>query len=87
MGFEIDGAVTLITGGNTGIGKETAIALAKQGARVVIASRDASRGKLALDEIRSSSGRDDVELTSAHQVVTSQFVDAAVCDCCCTAAW
>ncbi len=62
MGFEIDGAATLITGGNTGIGKETAIALAKKGAHVVIASRDASRGQVALEEIRKASGRDDVEL-------------------------
>lgn len=62
MGFEIEGAVTLITGGNTGIGKETAIDLAKKGARVVIACRDKSRGQVALDEIREASGREDVEL-------------------------
>ena len=62
MGFEIKNATTLITGGNTGIGKQTAIELARMGARVVITSRDASRGKLALDEIRQAAGRDDVEL-------------------------
>ncbi len=62
MAFDIDGAVVLITGGNTGIGKATAIALAGKGARVVITSRDPARGKLALDDIRRASGRDDVEL-------------------------
>ena len=62
MAFGIEGAVVLITGGNTGIGKATAVALAKKGARVVITSRDASRGKIALDEIRGAAGRDDVEL-------------------------
>ncbi len=62
MAFDIDGAVVLITGGNTGIGKATAIALASKGARVVITSRDEARGKLALDEIRSSSARDDVDM-------------------------
>ncbi|MFK7894589.1 MAG: SDR family oxidoreductase [Myxococcota bacterium] len=62
MGFEIEGTLTLITGGNTGIGKETAIALAQKGARVVIASRDAARGQSALADIRKASGRDDVEL-------------------------
>ena len=62
MAFEIDGSVVLITGGNTGIGRETAIALAKKGARVVITSRDEGRGKLALDTIRRDSGRDDVEM-------------------------
>lgn len=62
MAFDINGAVVLITGGNTGIGKATAIALARKGARVVITSRDEARGKIALDEIRSASGRDDVEM-------------------------
>ena len=62
MGFEIEGAVTLITGGNTGIGKETAIELARRGAKVVITSRDPQRGEQALAEIRERSGREDVEL-------------------------
>jgi NAD(P)-dependent dehydrogenase (short-subunit alcohol dehydrogenase family) len=60
--FSIEGAVVLITGGNTGIGKATAIALARAGARVAITSRDENRGRHARDEIRSMSGRDDVEL-------------------------
>ncbi len=62
MAFDIEGAVVLITGGNTGIGKATAIALAGKVARVVITSRDEARGKLALEEIQSASGRDDVEM-------------------------
>ena len=62
MAFKVEGAVALITGGNTGIGKATAIALARQGARVVFTSRDEARGKLALDEIRTASGCADVEV-------------------------
>jgi NAD(P)-dependent dehydrogenase (short-subunit alcohol dehydrogenase family) len=62
MAFEIDGAVVLITGGNTGIGKESAVELARKGARVVFTSRDAARGKAALAEIRERSGRSDVAL-------------------------
>src|SRR5258707_602723 len=41
----------LITGGNAGIGKETARALAAMGARVVLAVRDVAAGEAAAREI------------------------------------
>jgi NAD(P)-dependent dehydrogenase (short-subunit alcohol dehydrogenase family) len=43
--------VFLVTGGNSGIGKETAVELAKTGATVVIVARDRARGEKALEEI------------------------------------
>lgn len=52
----------LITGGNSGIGKQTAIALAQQGAEVIITSRDPERGRQALAEIRRAAGHDRVQL-------------------------
>jgi retinol dehydrogenase 12 len=58
----VDGRVVLITGGNAGIGKETAVALASMGARVVFTARDAARGTEALTEIRTRSGSDEVEV-------------------------
>jgi NAD(P)-dependent dehydrogenase (short-subunit alcohol dehydrogenase family) len=58
----LSGRTVLITGGNAGIGKETAIALARLGARVVFTSRDPERGRAALAEIREASGNDGVEV-------------------------
>lgn len=59
---EMSGKVVLITGGNSGIGKEAAVGLADLGATVVITSRDAVRGEAAGTEIRERTGSDRVEV-------------------------
>ncbi|CRK97376.1 CLUMA_CG010766, isoform B [Clunio marinus] len=59
---KIPGKVVVITGANTGIGKENAIDLAKRGAKVYIACRDEQRGKAALREIKVYSGNNNVHL-------------------------
>lgn len=48
--------VILITGGSSGMGRATANLFAKEGARVVIASRGEERGKEALEEIKRLGG-------------------------------
>lgn len=53
----------VVTGGNSGIGKETAVGLARRGAHVVIGCRNAAKGDAAVAEIRSRSGNDAVEVT------------------------
>lgn len=50
----------VITGGNAGIGKATAIALAKKGAEIVITSRSEDKAKAAIAEIKTASGNDAV---------------------------
>ncbi|CAB3388868.1 Hypothetical predicted protein [Cloeon dipterum] len=58
----LDGKVVIVTGSNTGIGKETARDLARRGARVYLACRDLSRGKAARSGIIESTGNHNVEV-------------------------
>ena len=50
---DLTGRTVIVTGGNTGLGKETCIRLAKLGADIVIASRDAGRGEKAAEQVRT----------------------------------
>jgi len=59
---KLDGKLVVITGANTGIGKETAIDLAKRGARVIICCRDMTKAEAAAKDIRKDSGNDLVEV-------------------------
>jgi NAD(P)-dependent dehydrogenase (short-subunit alcohol dehydrogenase family) len=50
------GKVVLLTGGNSGLGKATALSLAKMGTDLTIVCRDQARGESALEEIKKASG-------------------------------
>lgn len=54
--------VAVVTGANSGLGFETAKALAAQGARVVLLSRSADKGQEALDKIFAATQNDQLEL-------------------------
>ncbi|HEX5096996.1 MAG TPA: SDR family oxidoreductase [Acidimicrobiia bacterium] len=60
----MDGKTVVITGGNSGIGKETAVALAADGAYVVITARNAGKGEHARREIDERSGRNDCHMVA-----------------------
>ena len=62
LSVDLHTSVILITGANSGIGKEAAVALARMGATTVITARDAAKGQAALDEIKQRSGSDTVEV-------------------------
>jgi NAD(P)-dependent dehydrogenase (short-subunit alcohol dehydrogenase family) len=59
---DLDGTVVVVTGGNSGVGKETAARLAAMGARVVIAARNAGKAATARDEILARSTAATVEV-------------------------
>ncbi|XP_035511785.1 retinol dehydrogenase 12, like isoform X2 [Morone saxatilis] len=56
----LDDKTVVITGANTGIGKETAIDLAKRGAKVIMACRDMERAQAAVKEVVESSGNENI---------------------------
>ncbi|XP_077291049.1 retinol dehydrogenase 12-like isoform X2 [Arctopsyche grandis] len=55
----LDGITAVITGCNTGIGKETALDFYKRGARVLMACRDLTKANSAKEDIVKSSGNID----------------------------
>lgn len=61
----MSGKMCIVTGANSGIGKETALGLAQMGARVVMVCRNAEKGKAALEDIRRESGSSQVDLLIA----------------------
>jgi NAD(P)-dependent dehydrogenase (short-subunit alcohol dehydrogenase family) len=61
---DLDGRTFLVTGANSGIGRETVLALAGRGARVFMACRSETGGKRALDEIAGRTGNQSLELLS-----------------------
>jgi retinol dehydrogenase 12 len=52
------GAVCVVTGANTGIGRHTALGLAESGAQVVLAARSRERTQPVIEEIADRAGRD-----------------------------
>lgn len=57
--------VVLITGGNSGVGRETAVGLAARGATTVLACRDSGRAEEAAADIRERAQNSDVATVRA----------------------
>jgi NAD(P)-dependent dehydrogenase (short-subunit alcohol dehydrogenase family) len=56
MTNELDSKVALITGGTTGIGRDTAMLFAKNGAKVVISGRRETEGNETISLVRAAGG-------------------------------
>jgi NAD(P)-dependent dehydrogenase (short-subunit alcohol dehydrogenase family) len=76
---DLSGRTFVVTGGNSGLGYETARALARKRARVVIACRDAGRARAAVISLRAESSDADasfLELDLASLASVRKFADA-----------
>jgi NAD(P)-dependent dehydrogenase (short-subunit alcohol dehydrogenase family) len=70
--FDLSGKVTLVTGGNSGLGLGFARGIAKQGGNVVIWARNADRNAAARKELESLGvrvGTRQVDVSSEEQIV------------------
>jgi NAD(P)-dependent dehydrogenase (short-subunit alcohol dehydrogenase family) len=56
MASELEGKVGLVTGGTSGIGRETAVLFAKAGAKVVVAGRRETEGNETIELVRAAGG-------------------------------
>ncbi len=73
----MEGKVCLVTGGNAGIGYETAKALAADGAEVWLMSRSAEKGNAARAMLVSETGNEKIQLIQADLASQRQIRAAA----------
>ncbi|MEL6673409.1 MAG: SDR family NAD(P)-dependent oxidoreductase, partial [Bacteroidota bacterium] len=59
-GIDLTGKRVLVTGGSSGIGQETARAMASKGAEVILTARNETKGKQVVAEIRAATGNEKV---------------------------
>jgi NAD(P)-dependent dehydrogenase (short-subunit alcohol dehydrogenase family) len=78
--MKLDGKVVLITGGTSGIGRATAVLLAKEGAAVVLTGRNQERGEQVARAINDDGGkamfiRSDVRLADDCRQAVEQTLE------------
>ncbi|MGD0817396.1 MAG: glucose 1-dehydrogenase [Methanomassiliicoccales archaeon] len=78
--MNLKGKVVVITGGNSGIGRATALVFAREEAKVVIAARNVERGNRVLDELHIAGAdalfvRTDVSKSSQIEALVNKTVE------------
>jgi len=80
MATELKGKVGLVTGGTSGIGRDTAVLFAKAGAKVVVAGRREAEGAETIDLIHAAGGegmfvKADVSKASQVEMLVQKTVE------------
>ena len=87
MAGQVEGKVALVTGGSVGIGRATACALAREGARVVVANRNATGGQETVRRITAAGGQacfiqtDVSQASDVEQLVAGTVAQYGRLDC------
>jgi dehydrogenase/reductase SDR family protein 13 len=74
---DLDGKTYIVTGANTGIGAETARALAKRGAKVFLAGRSPTKTQAVIDAIAAETG--DAGRLGALQLDLAELASVRAC--------
>ena len=80
MTMELEGKVGLLTGGTSGIGRDTAVLFAKAGAKVVVAGRRELEGEETVELVRAAGGdglfvKTDVSKASQVEALVQKVVE------------
>ena len=80
MTAELEGKVAVVTGGTSGIGRDTAVLFAKSGAKVIVAGRREREGNETIELIRAAGGngvfvKADVSKTAEVDALVQKAVE------------
>ncbi len=76
--FGLDGSTAVITGGTSGLGAASALALARAGARVIVSGRDRERGERVVSGIKDAGGSAALELADVSDATAAAALAGTV---------